>query len=183
MTLGRKIRELRQAKDWSLADLAKRSGVGLSTLSRIETGRMTGTLESHVAIARSLGARLAELYATLEPAGLAAELARPDEGRAAVVTARGTTLQLLTSATGQKKMLVALFTLPPRKGTREEKGPAGSEKFLYVLKGEMQVAVSREKHRVKTGEGLYFQAALAHSFLNVGTVAARALLVSCPPAL
>ncbi len=183
MNLGRKIRELRQAKDWSLADLANRSGIALSTLSRIETGRMTGTLESHVAIARALGTRLAELYAILEPAGPPAELTRLDEDRHAVVTAKGTTLHLLTSSAAQKKMLVAVLTLPPRKGTRDEKGPAGSERFLYVLKGEVQVALNREKHRVKAGGGLYFQAALSHSFLNPGASAARALLVSCPPAL
>lgn len=183
MTLGRKIRELRQAKDWSLAELSKRSGVALSSLSRIETGRMTGTLESHVGIARALGVRLTELYAALEPAGAPAEVCRSGTSGKRFVSNKGATFTLLTSSPLQKKMLPALLTLAPRKSVQGEKGPVGSEKFLYLLKGILEVTVGSEKFRIRPAEGLYFQASLSHAYANVGPATAVALTVNSPAAL
>ena len=62
MLIGEKIRELRKKSKMSLVELNKSSGVALATLSRIETGRMTGTIESHMNIAKIFGLSLAELY-------------------------------------------------------------------------------------------------------------------------
>lgn len=37
---GQKVRKLRQAKGWSLRDLAPKVGVGFTYLSKVETGRL-----------------------------------------------------------------------------------------------------------------------------------------------
>ena len=39
-TFGQKIRELRQAKGWTLRQLAPKVGVGFTYLSKVETGRL-----------------------------------------------------------------------------------------------------------------------------------------------
>lgn len=39
-TFGHKIRELRQAKGWTLRQLAPKVGVGFTYLSKVETGRL-----------------------------------------------------------------------------------------------------------------------------------------------
>ena len=39
-TFGQQIRELRQAKDWTLRQLAPKVGVGFTYLSKVETGRL-----------------------------------------------------------------------------------------------------------------------------------------------
>ena len=60
--IGDRIKELREEKNISLADLSKRSGVEIATLSRIENKKMVGTLESHARIAYSLDVELYQLY-------------------------------------------------------------------------------------------------------------------------
>ena len=40
MTFGERVRELRNAKGWSLRDLAEQVGVGFTYLSRVENGRL-----------------------------------------------------------------------------------------------------------------------------------------------
>jgi transcriptional regulator with XRE-family HTH domain len=40
MTLGRRVRQLRQAKGLTLRDLAPRVGVGFTYLSKVENGRL-----------------------------------------------------------------------------------------------------------------------------------------------
>ena len=54
MNIGSVIRNLRKSQGLTLLKLSEMSKVALATLSRIETGKMTGTLESHMQIARAL---------------------------------------------------------------------------------------------------------------------------------
>lgn len=181
--VGKIIRQFRQAKDWSLAELSKQSGVALSTLSRIETGRMTGTLESHVQIARSLGVRLAELYAALDPAGPATELHRAGERSRVSYSGREAHVRFLAHSSLQKRMLPVKVHLPPRKSTSRERSPDGTEKFVYVLKGLLEISVGEETVKLKPGDALYFRASLPHTFINPGTTPLLALCISAPPAL
>ena len=183
MALGKKIRELRQMKDWSLAELAKHSGVALSSLSRIETGKMTGTLESHIDIARGLGVRLSELYASIDAPGPPVEVKPARENRDKQLTSQGATLAVLTSASLQKKMLPALIHLGPKKSTARERGPAGSERFVYLLQGQLEISVGQEKFRLGPGYSAYLQASSPHSLSNVGSGTLLAVSVTCPPIL
>ena len=55
MFIGQRIKQLREAQKMTLTELSEKSGVQLATLSRMENMKMTGTLESHIAIAQTLG--------------------------------------------------------------------------------------------------------------------------------
>ena len=57
---ARRVRDLRAERGWLLRDLAEASGLGISTLSRIENGRDT-SLGAAGMIARGLGVPLAAL--------------------------------------------------------------------------------------------------------------------------
>lgn len=65
--LGTQLRTLRQANRLTIVDLARAAGMDGATISRIESGRMLGTVVSHVKLAAALGVPLAQLYADLEP--------------------------------------------------------------------------------------------------------------------
>src|SRR5688572_14590497 len=60
--LGERIKNLRKERNITLVEVASRTGIDQATLSRIENGKMTGTLDSHMKIADVLGIRLPELY-------------------------------------------------------------------------------------------------------------------------
>jgi transcriptional regulator with XRE-family HTH domain len=66
INVGKRIRELRKKKGLTLLELSKKSGVALATLSRMETGKMTGTFESHVSISKALDLSLPEFYSELD---------------------------------------------------------------------------------------------------------------------
>ena len=59
-----RLRTLRQSAGWSLDTLAERSHLSTSTISRIETGKRTLSLDVLVPLARALGADLDELLET-----------------------------------------------------------------------------------------------------------------------
>jgi transcriptional regulator with XRE-family HTH domain len=49
--LGKRIKELRKSKKMTLVEIAKKTGIDQATLSRMENGKMTGTLDSHMRLA------------------------------------------------------------------------------------------------------------------------------------
>jgi len=59
--VGTRLRELRRARRMSLANLAVKTGLSASTLSRLENGRMRPTLEQLLPLARVHGVPLDDL--------------------------------------------------------------------------------------------------------------------------
>lgn len=181
--LGKKIHVLRLAKDWTLAELAKRSGVALSSLSRIETGRMTGTLESHLRIARALGVRLVELYADVDASGPLLEVHPGSSVTESWNAGKGVQWTPLASGALRKKIFPVLMSISQGKSASLEQGPSGSESFLYLLKGKVELTVGKQQAKLSEGQSAYFQAAHPCSLKNVGSAAALTLRVTSPPTL
>jgi transcriptional regulator with XRE-family HTH domain len=56
--VSKRVRSLRERKGWSQSELARRAGIGVSTLSEIEAGQSAPRLDTLVALAHALGAPL-----------------------------------------------------------------------------------------------------------------------------
>ncbi len=182
--LGKRIRSLRSSAKLTLVELSKLSGVALATLSRIETGRMTGTLESHMAIARALGTPLPDLYREVasETPLVIVQRKRQDVADR-FFYGKGAAFEMLTSKVFAKRMMPLLLTLSPGRATQSEESQPGVEKFLYVMSGRVEARIGGESHRLSAGDALYFAAALPHHWRNPGTTAARCLSITSPPSL
>lgn len=177
--LGQRIRKLRKEKDLTLVEIAEKTGVAQATLSRIETGSMTGTIDSHEKIAEVLGIGLAELYTGVD--GRYDEIHHTSaEQRKVTHHSKNVHIELLTSESSKKKITPVLLTLETGSKTTSEKSERGVEKFLYVLSGSISASVDKETFVVKEGETLYFDASLAHQFINEEGKAAKVLLTISP---
>ncbi|MBI4227871.1 MAG: helix-turn-helix transcriptional regulator [Candidatus Omnitrophica bacterium] len=183
-TIGARIRTLRKTAKLTLAHLAKRSGVALATLSRIETGKMTGTLESHLAIAHALGVPLPDLYREI-----AAETPMVFFHRAGQSTAKrvsegpGAGAEVLVKQTGGRRMLPLRLALKPGATMHPETAPPGTERLVAVVSGGLEIQVGAARHALAIGDSLYGAASVAWTLRNPGRTAAQALCVTSPPAL
>lgn len=185
-TIGGQLRALRKSQGIRLVELAKASGVDAATISRIETGRMTGTLECHMKLARALGAKLTQLYAEIEEAqakGAVAVQAPSARTEVYVHQAGKSSMAMLTTEVLKKKLMPVLITIEPGGSTHQEEAKLGTEKFIYVLEGELEAKVGEEIHVLKRRSTLYFDASLPHSLRNPGGKTMRCLAVTTPPAL
>lgn len=184
MTIGGRIRALRKARALSLEALAARSHVALATLSRLENGKAGGTLTTHQKIATALTLSLADLYRDLPapeeaevrvmPADHAAERFQYDDKASAI---------LLATQVSQKRMLPQLLTLHPKGRTALEHAPAGAERWVFGLRGAVEVQVGAQRYRVPAGQSLYFKADQPHRFRNAGRTVAKCLSVTTPVVL
>ncbi len=185
-TIGSRLRHLRKSQRITLVELAKRSGVDAGTISRIETGRMTGTLESHMTLSEALGVKLTELYAGIEEARLkeAVTVQGPSRrGEVYVHQAGKSSMAMLTTDILKKKLMPVLITIEPGGSTHKEEAKVGTEKFLYVLDGTLEARVGEATHVLRRGSSLYLDASISHSLRNPGAKAARCLAVTTPPVL
>lgn len=183
MEIGKKIRELRKAKKVTLVELSQITGVAQATLSRIETGIMRGTVESHEKIARSLGLTLAEFYGSLDDR--VDKVIHLEESKRSPITVRSGKVrcELLTHEAMKKKITPLLLTLEPKAETDVEKLELGVEKFYFILEGEVTVKIEKKEFVLKEGETLYFDASLSHQIGNRGAKKARVFYAVSPPTL
>jgi transcriptional regulator with XRE-family HTH domain len=178
--LGLRIRQLRKEKGLTLVEVAEKTGVAQATLSRIETGTMIGTVESHEKIAEILGVGLAELYAGVDGRyEQISHLTRETE-RKATHQSKNISVELLTSESSRKKITPLCITLQPDSHTAAEHNERGVEKFVYLLEGEVKTKVENQEFHLKTGETLYFDASLSHQFFNEKQKPARLLVAVSP---
>jgi DNA-binding Xre family transcriptional regulator len=61
--IAARIRQEREARGWRLGDLARRTGMQVPNLSRLESGKHMPSLETLERVARALGMRTADLVA------------------------------------------------------------------------------------------------------------------------
>jgi len=61
--IGTRIRQEREARGWSLAELSRRTGIQPPNLSRVESGKHTPSLDTIERVADALGVRVADLVA------------------------------------------------------------------------------------------------------------------------
>lgn len=181
--LGAKIKHLRTSKGLTIVQVARSTGIDQATLSRIENGKMTGTLESHMRIADTLGVRLPQLYDNVlsHNAGIKEEAVRQKIENFSFST--GAVAEILTGGILQKKMMPSLLKLKPKGHTQTEEFKDGTERFAYILSGSIELLVGREKHALSAGESLYFDASTPHHFTNKLKSPAQILSILTPASL
>ena len=185
-SVGERLRALRKARRMTLVELSKATGVDIATISRMETGKMTGTLESHVKLATALGAKVTELYAGIEEARIkdAVSVQPPSRQSEVYVHEAGkSSIVMLTTDVLRKQMMPVLITIEPGGSTHKEEARVGTERFLYILEGAVEARVGQAVHGLKRGASLYLDASIPHSLRNPGRSTAKCLSIVTPPVL
>ncbi len=185
-TIGGRLRAIRKSQKVRLLELAKVSGVDAATISRMETGKMTGTLESHMKLSHALGVKLTDVYAGIEEARVREGVAvQAPGGRTEVYVHQvgKSAMTMLTADVLKKKLMPVLIAIEPGGSTHKEEARIGTEKFLYVLEGAIEAKVGEETHALKRGSTLYLDASIPHILRNPGTKTAKCLAVTTPPVL
>ncbi|MFB8777661.1 helix-turn-helix domain-containing protein [Streptomyces broussonetiae] len=178
--LGARLAELRAARGWSLGELAERSGVSRSTLSRAERAETSPTASLLNRLCAVYGRTMSQLLSEVEtePALL---LRAADQPR------------WQDRASGFVRRSVS----PPHPGLRGElvegrltagadiaydRPPVpGLEQHIWVLDGELEVTAQDVTHRLETGDCLRLRVWGPTRFRCAGPAEARYALVVVLP--
>src|SRR5579871_737589 len=162
--LGRTARRLRESQSLTLADVARRANISSAILSRLETGRVSPSLETIVALAQALGVTASALMQRVGADDGGAQLIRAGEGLETVRsgTRRGHTYHLLAAQRGPRKVFEPfLVTLNDRSESFPGFQHPGIE-FIHLLSGSLHYRHGRQTYVMKPGDTLTFRGDVAH---------------------
>jgi len=182
MYIGTKVKQLRKSLNMTLVELSSKSGVQIATLSRIENNKMTGTLESHMNIAKALGISVTDLYSAITREGTEPE-AGSANGADVFRHSDKSSYEILSKRVLARKMMPILLKIEPGGETNIEEYRPGAERFVFVLEGKLEIRVQKETYVLERNHTLHFDASLPHRFVNVGKSRMRALSVMTPVTL
>jgi transcriptional regulator with XRE-family HTH domain len=180
MLVGNKIKTLRKAQKMKLKELAEKSGVQIATLSRMEHLKMIGTVESHGRIAQALGVALTELYKGVDLSQPATSPAPKSDLPETFSYNSKASSEIITGNIFNKKMLPSVLRLEPSGQTSVEQNKPGTEKFVFVLEGDVTLKLGTAEIKLKASDTMYFSAAVSHQFVNVGETVAKIIAVVTP---
>ena len=162
--LGRTARRLRESQNLTLADVAGRADISSAMLSRLETGRVSPSLETIVALSKALGVTASVLLQRVGADDGGAQLIRAGEGLETVRsgTRRGHTYHLLAAQRGPRKVFEPfLVTLNDRSEVFPGFQHPGVE-FIHMLSGILHYRHGRHSYVLKPGDTLTFRGDIAH---------------------
>jgi transcriptional regulator with XRE-family HTH domain len=169
-TLGQLLRGLRARNGWTLKEMSERSGIPLSTLSKVEHDRLTLTYDKLMQLSRRLRIRMSELFAEPDKSEEPSVMARRSIGaldRAVRVTTPNYDYHYLCTELRRKRMIPILTTI--RAKSLEEFGELvrhPGEEYVFVLKGRVEVYTEfYDPVLLEEGESIYIDSNMGHAYI------------------
>lgn len=178
--VARILSDLRKSNGWTLSEVSKKTGVAISTLSKIENGQTQPAYSVLTRLAAGLEIDFVDLLGgSVHPrfSGAARAITRAGEGTRfsndmGLYEALGTDL----AAKSLQPMLIDV--LPHSPESPSVRSAHRGEEFVYVLAGPVVFEMSPYSPVVlSTGDSVYFDGAMDHGFHAVGPESGRILSV------
>jgi XRE family transcriptional regulator, regulator of sulfur utilization len=175
--LGKTIKRLRSAYNYSLGDLSEQSGVAKSIISQIEKNETNPTLSTLWKLARALNSPIEDIL-------------RGDDAPALIEKLGPGGTPLLMSDDGKCRLRIIgwvrtvelvqwyYFEAEPGGVLESDPHPAGSVENLTVLEGRLEVTVGDEQFALSGGETARYHGDRPHRLVNAGTTKASAIMVN-----
>ncbi|HEV7123243.1 MAG TPA: XRE family transcriptional regulator [Rhodanobacter sp.] len=178
---GSALRSLRKKKHLTLAEVSTRTGLPVSTLSKIETGKMSLSYDKLARLSAGLEVDIAQLF---EPD---AALPAMVQGRRSITRSGGGLVvetenysHLYPGADLLNKRLVPIIAEPHARSLAEfgELVRHPGEEFVYVLEGTVDLHTDLyTPARLEAGDSMYFDSGMGHAYIAVGLKRCRVLSI------
>ena len=164
------MRDIRKRKGWTLKEMSAKSGIPVSTLSKVEHDRLTLTYDKLQQVSQRLDIRMSDLFA------------EDDEGAAPPVTARRSiaTMENAVQVTTdnydyhylctdlRKKRMIPIVTRIRARSASEfgDLVRHHGEEFIYVMEGRIEVISEYyDPVTLDAGQGIYLDSTMGHAYV------------------
>lgn len=168
-TLGQIIRELRARKGWTLKEMSEQSGIPVSTLSKVENGRLTLTYDKLQQMSQRLKIRMSDLFAEADPQ-VESITARRSIGRiddSVRVNTPNYDYYYLCPELRRKRMIPIVTRISAK--SLDQFGELvrhSGEEYIHVLEGSIVVHTEfYDPVALRAGEGIYIDSNMGHAYV------------------
>ncbi|MEW5912598.1 MAG: XRE family transcriptional regulator [Thermodesulfobacteriota bacterium] len=175
-----KIKEIREARGLTLANLGEKTGLSKALLSRIENNRSSPPIATLSRIAQGLGVPLTIFFNEHEQEIPKYVLTKKNERKPVVRRAGniGFIYYLLSGLKGPHLIDAFIVHHPPAsQKTAKPLFDHPGEELLFILRGEVEFTYGKEKIRLSAGDALHFDPSFPHRAQNAGEVETECLVV------
>ena len=173
--LGKALRAIRSQMRLTLADVSIRTGVAVSTLSKVENGQLSLTYDKLVQLSEGLEIDITALFSadpTIPAAAPTAEsppaAASPAARQGLLVATPNYDYRYLCADLAHKAMVPILITIRARSIVEFSSMSSHSgEEFIYILRGSVEVHTEvYEPTILAVGEAMYIDSTMRHAFVT-----------------
>ncbi|AOJ78219.1 helix-turn-helix domain-containing protein [Burkholderia ubonensis] len=176
VSLGNKIRALRQRLKLTLDETAGIAGISKPFLSQIERGRAMPSIASLVGIAQALGVTMQYFIDTPTEAR---SVCRAHALQYFQFTNSANLFAKLTNPADGRKLDAILVRMPAGQSPSEITTHAGEE-FVYVMRGQVALTLEDCTFTLKAGETAHYESTVAHAWSNAADEEAVIVWVGTP---
>ncbi len=175
--VGRKLRELRNKKGYSLRALADQSGLNVNTLSLIENGKSSPSVSTLQQLALTLGVSISTFFES-EPIKKSVVFTPANNRPKAAFGS--TQMQNLGKDLNENAVQPFVVNLNPGMGSGEQMIVHTGFEFVFCLMGTVRYQIEKDEYILNPGDSLVFEANLPHCWENISLDNAEILLILYP---
>jgi len=177
--IGARVKQQRQARGWTLDQLAERARVSRRMIVSVEQGTVNPSLGTLLRISEALEVGLPVLVDSPQP-------------RPVRVSREGEHIELWSGAAGGRGLLVASaeergafelweWTMGPGDARTSEPHTPGTRELVQVHSGALEVEIAGEATRLEPGDAIAFPGDLPHAYACRGDSPVRFSLAVSEP--
>ncbi|MGH6993783.1 MAG: helix-turn-helix domain-containing protein [Caulobacteraceae bacterium] len=179
---GGVLKSLRLQRGWTLAEVSRRTGLPVSTLSKVENDKMSLTYDKLTRLSEGLEVDIARFFGARDvdpsrPSGGRRSISRAGQGKSIETANYG---HLYPASDLLNKRFIPLLA-EIRARTLEEFGELirhSGEEYTYVLEGEVELHTDvYAPLRLAAGDSIYFDSRMGHAYLAVSKGPCRVLSI------
>jgi transcriptional regulator with XRE-family HTH domain len=181
--IGEKLRALRLRKKMGLVELGRHTELSAAMLSKVERGKLFPTLPTLYRIALVFSVGL-EYFFSDDRKRHVLGIVRRSERKRFPERPDGRDISFyfesLDFAAVERKLNAYYAEFQPlQPGKARQHHHAGAE-FLSVLRGKLELHIGTENHILDSGDSIYFDSSLPHSYRRVSEKLCSAIIVTVP---
>ena len=184
---GAALKALRAERGWSLTEVSRRTGMPVSSLSKIENDKMDLTLDKLLRISVALETDIAGLFTPPSPPYSQGEssgrrsVTRSGEGKT-IETPIGVYHYLAYDLLNKHSIPILIDVTAKSLEEFGEFNRHPGEEMLYVIDGELDLYTSTYLPlNLKKGDSIYFDSNMGHAYIAVGDQPCRVLSLCVAP--
>jgi len=171
-SLGAKLRQLRTARELTIAQLAERAGVSSGLISQIERGNSNPSIKTLQRLRAALGVNLWEFLDERMP-NAAGEAGAPGASkfvcrktdRQRIIVGASRLVKELLSPRNDRNLRFMIISLPPG-GESEDVIIGQGEKGGLVMQGQVRLTVGDDDSDLGEGDSFQFPSSIPHKLSN-----------------
>ena len=181
--IGDKLRALRLKKSMGLVELGRHTSLSAAMLSKVERGKLFPTLPTLLRIALVFSVGLEYFFSDDQKRHVLAIVRRAQRKRFPErPDGRDISFyfESLDFAAVERKLNAYYAEFQPlQPGKARLHHHAGAE-FLSVLRGKLELHIGTEDHVLESGDSIYFDSSLPHSYRRISQKSCSAIVVTVP---